>query len=264
MRRWRSADARRSLLVGLLPPRSRSSREVTISRSAARIGLWAPAATARWKRRSCRRKACGSSRLANIPATSWAMAAIWSPLARAAASAAVLHSRTRRASRRPSWPPAVQGREQAQRLAPEGRGGGDEGAGALLRTDDAHRGQGAQALADAGATDARLPGELALGRQAGAGTDLALFDEPTDERDRRRRGGRLAVGAVREPRSTGHRVRVASVSGPRESGGATVTITRRYRVRRGVPWSVTARMTCIVPVPGGMTRVVGTANQARG
>ncbi len=47
----------------------------------------------------------------------------------------------------------------------------------------------------------------------------------------------------------------------RRAQGATVTITRWYRVRRGVPWSVTARMMCIVPFRQH-TRLVGTVNQA--
>ena len=71
---------------------------VRVPMIAATIGLPDPAATARWKPRSWRRKAWGSSSVANIPVISSAIAASCSPVARSAASAAAPTSSIRRAS----------------------------------------------------------------------------------------------------------------------------------------------------------------------
>ena len=71
---------------------------VRVPMMAATIGLAEPAATARWNPRSWRRKAWGSSRVANMPVSSSAIVASCSPVACSAAREAAPTSSMRRAS----------------------------------------------------------------------------------------------------------------------------------------------------------------------
>src|SRR5207247_954687 len=114
--------------------------------------------------------------------------------------------------------------DQAQRLADErGRSVGDEGARALARLDDPHRGEGAESGADAGAADAHLSSQLALGGEAVAGPQRPALDQAAHVRDDVLRGDG-GLTAVRRPcyqigRFTGMTVQV---EGPSEVGSWSV------------------------------------------
>ena len=83
--------------------------------------------------------------------------------------------------------------DQAQRLADErGRSVGDEGARALARLDDPHRGEGAESGADAGAADAHLSSQLALGGEAVARPQRPALDQAAHVRDDLLRGDGVA------------------------------------------------------------------------
>ena len=78
----------------------------------------------------------------------------------------------------------VQRRHEAERPGRQRRRPvGDERAGAVARLHDAHRRQRLQPGPDRRTADADLDGELALGRQAIPGPELALLDERPDVRD---------------------------------------------------------------------------------
>jgi hypothetical protein len=79
---------------------------------------------------------------------------------------------------------SVQRGEETERLAAEHRRtAADEGAGAVTRLDDTHRGQRAKAGTHAGAADPNLHGKLAFGWKTVAWFELALVDQAADVRD---------------------------------------------------------------------------------
>jgi hypothetical protein len=73
---------------------------------------------------------------------------------------------------------AVQGSEHGKRARIKcRRARGDEGAGSVAAFEDAHRGEEADAGAEAGAADLELAGEFAFGGETVAGVDLAAADK---------------------------------------------------------------------------------------
>ena len=78
----------------------------------------------------------------------------------------------------------VQRREEAERLAAEGRwAAADERARAVARLHDTHGRQRTQAGADAGPTHADAQREFALGWQPGSGAEVTALDQLTDVTD---------------------------------------------------------------------------------
>ncbi len=148
------------------------------------MGLPEARAMVRWKRTSWMRYSCGSLRAAYISATSSASSAMCSSVARSAASAATLDSRTRRASnicqgRKPWSAPRTERELESSAGGPDG----DEGSGAVAALEDAHGGEETDAGAKTGAADLELAGEFALGRKAVARVDLPAADEGADVLD---------------------------------------------------------------------------------
>ena len=180
------------------------------------------AATAWWKRMSWRRKSCGLSSDANMLVTSSAMAATCSPVARVALRPATPTSISRRASNISSRVKPCSAARKCSGSALEGRRTvGDEGARAVPRMDDAHRGQRTQADAHRRAADARLQRPASV-REAGDRRDAARRARAGRGRVRRwsRRHSCGDDAAGRQPRDAARRPQARQRVSPASASSA--------------------------------------------